>query len=61
MRFNEEQFKQELRQLIEKYLGTSPAIEDYLFVAGELEKEVQRLDLEAEQRFPDEDGEGADI
>ncbi|RXG88717.1 hypothetical protein [Bradyrhizobium zhanjiangense] len=48
------QFRQELRQLIEKYIRASSTFEDYVLITGQLEEVRYQLDLEAE-RFTDEE------
>jgi hypothetical protein len=48
------QFRQELRQLIEKHINLSSRFEDYVLITGELEEARYRLDLKAE-KFPDEE------
>ncbi|WP_128932250.1 hypothetical protein [Bradyrhizobium zhanjiangense] len=48
------QFRQELRQLIEKYIRASSTFEDYVLITGQLEEVRYKLDLEAE-KFTDEE------
>jgi hypothetical protein len=43
-----------LRALIDKCIGPSSTVEDYVLVTTVLAEELTRLDLEAE-KFPDED------
>jgi hypothetical protein len=48
------EFKEELRQLIDKHITPSSTLDDYSVVSLDLTAEADRLDKEAE-KFPDEE------
>ncbi|MCP1757812.1 hypothetical protein [Bradyrhizobium elkanii] len=54
------QFRHELRQLIEKHIGSSSTFEDYVLITGELEEAKDRLDLAAE-KFSDEEVDACEL
>lgn len=55
------QFRQELRQLIEKHISSSSTFEDYVIVTGELEEAKNRLDEEGDRRFTDEEVDACEL
>jgi len=47
--FNRELFRQELRQLIDRYIGASSSFKDHIEIFEELEREQQRLGAEGDK------------
>ncbi len=43
MTFNREVFREELRQLIDRHIGPSSCLKDYIDIFEELEREQERL------------------
>jgi hypothetical protein len=49
MSFDQQLFRQELRQLIKKRISPSSSLDDYVHITTELDDEKARLNMEAEK------------